>query len=193
MHSEPGNDVTQLLKAIDSGDDAAKEKLIELAYDELRALAASLMRSERAAHTLQPTALVHEAALKFFRADALRDMRGRAHFFGSMALAMRRILVDHARRSGALRRGGDQKRVPLDVVVDNLERAGRFRLIDLDEKLEQLQQMNRRQSDVVTLRFFGGLEMTEIAEQLDVSLSTVEKDWRVAKAWLRGQLVESGS
>jgi RNA polymerase sigma factor (TIGR02999 family) len=186
-NTSPG-EVTRLLKQLAAGDSRAKDRLIHLAYDELRDLADRLMRRERPDHTLQPTALVHEAALRVLGSEAKLQLDGRGAFFVAMATAMRRVLIDHARRRRADRRQGQRGRVPLDDVVDTLEDSHRLCLLDLDEALVDLEELNTRQSAVVTQRFFGGFELREIADHLSVSLSTVEKDWRLARAWLRRRL-----
>lgn len=183
-------DVTALLARIDRGDAAARDDLMGLVYGEFRAIAGNLMRQERAAHTLQPTALVHEAALRLLDGESVRRMKGRGYLFAAMTRAMRRILVDHARARAAACRGGNYQRVPLDTVVDAVENTGRVELVALDEALERLSELNARQAEVVTMRFFGGFEMAEIADTLEVSLSTVEKDWRLARAWLKTQMTE---
>jgi len=184
------SEVTQLLVQIDEGNDAAKQQLLEVAYEELRGLAAGFMRRERSNHTLQATALVNEAAMRLMSSDVLNSASSRAYFFGAMANAMRRILVDHARKSSALRRGGGERGVPLDVVVHTVEDDQGVDLVALNDALDQLAAASPRQSEIVVLRFFGGLSIPEIAEHLGVSQSTVEKDWRVARAWLRGTLDE---
>jgi RNA polymerase sigma factor (TIGR02999 family) len=188
MTTEPQGDITQLLARVGDGDEAAKERLLEAAYNELHALATDLMRRERPGHTLQPTALVHEAVLRLDSGGDLGQGRHRAYFFGAMAQAMQRILVEHARRRRALRRGGERRRVPLDEALDAIEQAHNLDMIDLDEALGLLETLNSRQATIVRLRFFVGLAMREIAEQLEVSMTTVEKDWRVARAWLRVRL-----
>jgi RNA polymerase sigma factor (TIGR02999 family) len=188
MSNEPRGDVTRLLEEIEAGNTGAVEKLFTVAYDELRALAGSLMRRERTEHTLQPTALVNEAALRLIQSDALSKLPNHSLFFGAMATAMRRVLVDHARRRGAARRTSGQDRVPLDDVIDGLQAQHKIDLLELEDALQQLESMNQRQSEVVVRRFFGGYALPEIAEQLDVSLSTVEGDWRIARSWLRRRL-----
>jgi RNA polymerase sigma factor (TIGR02999 family) len=185
--TSPG-EVTRLLKQLAAGDGRAKDQLIHLAYDELRDLADRLMRRERPDHTLQPTALVHEAALRVLGSDAKLQFDARGAFFGTMATAMRRVLIDYARRRRAERRQGERVRVPLDDVVEILEDSHRLNLLDLDEALVELENLDSRQSAVVVQRFFGGFELQEIADHLSVSLSTVEKDWRLARAWLRQRL-----
>jgi RNA polymerase sigma factor (TIGR02999 family) len=186
-------EVTRLIEQLAAGDGTAKESLIQVAYAELRDLAERFMRCERPDHTLQPTALVHEAALRVLQTDTVLQFAGRGAFFGAMATAMRRVLIDHARRRRAERRQGERHRVPLDELVHCLEESHRLRLTDLDAALKELEQLNPRQGAVVVRRFFGGFALSEIADHLDVSLSTVEKDWRLARAWLRKRLGESMS
>jgi len=181
-------EVTRLIEKLAEGDDTAKENLIHLAYEELRALAERLMKGERPNHTLQPTALVHEAAMRVLRTDAVLQFAGRGAFLGAMAIAMRRVLIDHARRRRAGRRQGKRCRVPLDDVVESLEESHRLKLLDLDDALAELERLNPRQGAVVVRRFFGGFTLPEIAEHLSVSLSTVENDWRLARAWMRQRL-----
>jgi RNA polymerase sigma-70 factor, ECF subfamily len=188
MPADSPGEMTRLLEQLAGGNGQAKEKLIDLAYLELRALADRLMRRERLDHTLQPTALVHEAALRVLQTDVNLQFDGRGAFFGAMATAMRRVLIDHARRRGAERRQGERRRVPLDELVETLEESHRLNLLDLDAALAELEQFNPRQGAVVVRRFFGGFALQEIADHLDVSLSTVENDWRLARAWLRGRL-----
>lgn len=188
MGEQIRGEVTQLLGRIDAGDGQAQADLLELVYEELRQVAGGFMRRERPDHTLQPTALANEAALRLLGQDALGKLHNRAHFFGAMAQAMRRVLVDHARAKNAQRRGGEHQRVVLELAIDLAEVGDQIDLLALDEALRKLESLNERQAKVVELRFFGGLSVPEIAEHLDVSVSTVEKDWRLARAWLRGQL-----
>lgn len=187
---DPRGEVTQLLEKIESGDDSARTRLLEVAYEELRSMAGQLMKRERADHTLQPTALLNEAALRLLNENALSRMANRSYFFGTMANAMRRVLVDHARARSVAKRGGGEAKVPLDIAIDILEQTHKFDLQEMDEALSELEKLDPRQAEIITLRFFGGFEMQAIADQLDVSLSTVEKDWRFARAWLRKQLRE---
>ena len=161
-------------------------KLMPLVYDELRRLAARYFRNERPDHTLQPTALVHEAYLKLVDHSRV-DWQGRTHFFAVSANAMRRVLVDYARGRQRQRRGGGQKKVLLDSQVAPLD----FSPVDMmaiDEALERLEQLDERQARVVELRFFGGLNVDEAAHELGVSKRTVEDDWTHAKAWMRTAL-----
>ena len=190
MPDEQQGEITQLLNQISAGEEGAKDALIDLAYQELRALAAGLMRHERPNHTLDPTAVVHEASLRLLKGDVLSKLPNRATFFSAMSTAMRRALVDHARQRHASRRQGEAEQMPLDEVLDALQETHGFDLLALEEALEQMETFNKRQCAVVVQRFFGGYEMKEIAENLDVSISTVEQDWRIARAWLRRQLSE---
>ena len=178
--------VTRLLNDINAGRTGAREELVPVVYDELRILAESYMRKERPGHTLQPTALVNEAWMKL--ADQTRvEWKGRAHFFGIAAQAMRRILVDHHRKRSAARRGGGGTSVtlvdgPAETFQDPLD------FIALDEALEELAELDPRAARIVELKFFGGLSVEETAEVLDVSTPTVKRDWRTAKAWLYQRL-----
>ena len=181
-------EISRLLVELQSGDSAARERLLSVAYEELRILAQGLMRRERQDHLLQPTALVHEAALRVFDRDVQQPIPNRSYLFAMMAHAMRRILVEHARQRDAARRGGSWERVPLDDVVESVEKTHGILLLDLEDSLHSLKELHPRSSEVVTLRFFGGLEFQDIAEHLGVSLSTVERDWRFARAWLRQRL-----
>jgi len=176
-----------------SGDASALDDLLPRVYDELRSLADAYMRRERAGHTLQPTALVHEAFLRLLRLPP-GSVQNRVHFFALAAQAMRRILADHARRHRAAKRGGSAVRVPLELVEGNPALAGstaaqpEVAADDLDSALEDLAKLDPRQSRVVELRFFGGLSIEETAEVLAVSPATVKRDWLVARAWLHREL-----
>jgi RNA polymerase sigma-70 factor (ECF subfamily) len=192
MSTRPG-DITKVLARIDAGESGAVAALMELAYDELHELAQALMRGQPAEHTLQPTALVNEAAIRLLGSGGLEAVRNRSYFFGAMCRAMRRVLVDHARRRLTERRGGGKRPqslsdTPLDATIDVIETERGIDLIELDEALARLQARSERQADVVTMRFFGGFEMREISEHLQVSLSTIEDDWRIARSWLRREL-----
>ena len=174
-----------LLGEIAAGSEASKERLVALVYDKLHRMASAMMPWERSNHTLQPTALVHEAYFKLFVGKPLQA-RNRAYFFGAAANAMRQVLIDYARRIAARPEG---KRIPLlDGILETARITHRVDVIDLDYALGQLKQMHARQWEVVTLRFFGGLQWTEIAACLNVSTSTVEKDWQAARAWLYARL-----
>ena len=179
-------DVTEILQDVRHGDKDAPARLMPLVYDELRRLADHYLRQERPDHTLQPTALVHEAYLKLV--DQTRvDWQNRAHFFGVAAQIMRRILVDHARRHRASKRGGFQQKMTLDEAVD-YSQSRELNLVALDDALNTLSHLDPRQSQIVELRFFGGLSIEETAEALNVSPATVKVDWSMAKAWLRREI-----
>lgn len=179
-------DVTRMLLDWSRGDARAAEQLFPLVYDELHRLAARQMRRERADHTLQATALVNEAYLRLVDQKRVH-WQNRAHFFGVAAQLMRRILIKHAERRHAAKRGAGQEELPLDetlIITD--ERAAD--LLALDRALNDLALLDERQSRVVELRFFGGLSVEEIGVVLGVSPATVKREWRVAKAWLYGAI-----
>lgn len=179
---------TLLLSRARDGDGSAAEALFPLVYAELRRLAGHYMAHQGAAHTLQPTALVNEAYLKLVDVDAAR-LSDRAHFFRLAASAMRSVLVDHARGKGRAKRGGDRLRVTLDQPLAGPAPDGEGHdLLDLDEALQRLADMDAQLATIVELRFFAGLGHTEIAAQLEVSTRTVERAWRVARAWLSNDL-----
>ena len=179
-------DVTQVLEQLAEGDKRAADKLLPLVYDEFRALARHYLAQERANHTLQPTALVHEAYMKLV--DQTRvDWQGKSHFFAVAAQAMRRILVDHARSRQRDKRGGGRARVVLDEAVA-LSPQKDEDVLALDEALEKLSGLDPRQAKVVDLRFFGGMNVEEVAQALGVSKRTVEGDWTFARAWLSREL-----
>jgi RNA polymerase sigma factor (TIGR02999 family) len=178
--------VTQLLHEWGHGNQTALEQLMPLVYAELHKMARRHMQQQNPGHTLQTTALIHEAYLRL-AGDSVKDWKNRDHFFGVAAKAMRHVLVDHARAKHAAKRGGAVRAVPLDEGVGTAgERmAG---LIALDEALTDLAKLHPRQSQVIELRFFGGLSVDETAEILKVSPETVMLDWRAAKAWLQREL-----
>jgi RNA polymerase sigma factor (TIGR02999 family) len=180
-------DVTMVLERARAGEAGARNQLMRLIYGELRQVAAGLMAGERPGHSLQPTALVHEAVLRLIGEEALTRAPNRRYVFAAAARAMRQILVDHARRRDAAKRGGGREEVPLDSVLERFDRRA-IDLVALDDALERLAALSPRQSQVVTLRFFGGYSVPEVAKLLDVSPSTVESDFRLARAWLRRQL-----
>jgi RNA polymerase sigma-70 factor (ECF subfamily) len=184
-------DVTQILQEVSGGDKDAPARLMPLVYDELRRLANHYLRQERSDHTLQPTALVHEAYLKLIDQSRV-DWQNRAHFFGVAAQSMRRILVDHARSHRASKRGGVQQKLTLDEAVDYSQPRD-IDLLALDDALNLLAKLDERQSRVVELRFFGGLTIEETAEALGVSPATVKVDWSMAKAWLRREISRTGT
>ena len=178
--------MTRLLgKWRESRDPEALDRLMPLVYDELRALASRRLRGERPDHTLQATALVHEAYARLV--EGAVDFADRAHFFALAATAMRRILVDYARRRGRAKRGGDLERVTLGE-ADATTSQGSEDLLALDEAIERLATLDERKARVVELHFFGGLTYEEVAAALEISESTVDRDLRMAKAWLASEL-----
>jgi RNA polymerase sigma-70 factor, ECF subfamily len=188
----PGQDVTLLLRAWRAGDPQAVETLMPLVYRELHLLAARHMAAERPGHLLQSTALVNEAFLKLVQQRV--DWQNRAHFFAIAASAMRRILVDHARQAHADKRGRAVAPVPLDLAPPVAAAAGldQVDLFSLDRALRKLEALDPQQARVVELRYFGGLTVEEAADVLDVSPTTVKREWAVARAWLVREL-EHGS
>jgi len=180
------NEVTQLLVAWSNGDSAARDALMPLVHEELRRLAHRYMRRERGNHTLQTSALVNEAYLRLIDQKDVH-WQNRAHFFGIAARIMRRILVDYARKRGFAKRGGDLQPVALDeAMIVSPERAAE--VVALDDALNCLAELDQRKSQIIELRFFGGLSIDETAEVLGVSSGTVMRDWTFAKAWLRREI-----
>jgi RNA polymerase sigma factor (TIGR02999 family) len=187
LGTERRGDLTAILNEARSGGAEARERLVRAIYAELRRTAGGLMRRERPGHTLQPSALVHEALLRLLDGDTLANIPNRRYLFAAAAQAMRQVLVEHARRRGARKRDGNRVRIPLDQVLAGFDEQG-LDVIALHEALERLARDHPRPAQVVTLRFFGGLSVPEVAESLEVSDTTIESDWRFARAWLRGQL-----
>jgi len=187
------NDVTQILCAIEQGDQHAASQLLPLVYDELRRLAAQRLAGEGAGHTLQATALVHEAYLKLVGPNAQQPWNGRIHFFAAAAEAMRRILIDHARRKHRARRGGGMKRVELDD-IDEIEmvaeRGEADKLLALDEALTRLAAADPRKAELVRLRYFAGLTLEQAAELLGISRATAARHWAFVRAWLYDAMTE---
>jgi RNA polymerase sigma factor (TIGR02999 family) len=179
------SDVTTALQDLHAGD--AQDRMLDLAYGELRRMAAGFLRRQPPDHAWEATELVHEAVARVLRADALGLTRTRAHFFAVAARTMRQLLVEHVRLRRARKRGGAWQRVPLDDLSDEVARR-RLDVLALHDALERLAAVHRRQSQVVTLRFFGGFSVGEVADQLGVSVSTVESDFRIARAWLHSRL-----
>lgn len=180
-----GDPVDVLLSAVTSGQPGSEAQLLALAYDELRAIAGTLFRHERADHTLQPTALVHDAFLKLVRG---RDTgwQSRAHFVAVAAKAMRQVLIDHARAKRSQKRSGKQKITLSGILLDDT--PAQHDLLDINATLERLAEIEPRQARVVEMRFFAGMTSREVALVLGVSERTVELDWRMARAWLRREL-----
>lgn len=176
---------TVLLRRVGEGDASARASLFDLVYGELHRLARGHMRHQAPAHTLQPTALVHEAWMRLVDPDAA--WKDREHFLSVASRAMRSVLVDHARRRGAKKRGGELARIPLDQALDLYQERAQD-LVGLDAALEKLFSEDAELGRVVELRFFGGLAMPEVAKVIGASLSTAERQWRLARAWLRAEL-----
>jgi RNA polymerase sigma factor (TIGR02999 family) len=187
VESSP-SEVTALLTQLSRGDKSVIERLMPLVYDELHRRAAGYMRQERSDHTLQPTALVHEAYLKLVE-QRETNFRNRVHFFAVAAKMMRRILIDHARARLSAKRGGEQNPISLED-ADNLRTDTPRGLLAVDEALKRLETLDPRQEQIVEMRFFGGLTVKETAEVLGVSTRTIEREWTIARAWLYVQLKE---
>lgn len=186
MPDRPPNEVTLLLREWSEGDAGALERLIPLVYRELQMLARAHLRDERAGHTLQPTALVHEAYLRLV--DQRRvTWQSRGHFFSVAAQMMRRILVDHARARLTEKRGQGVRAIGLDEAISTSPEADAA-LVSLDDALAALKSLDLRQCRIVELRYFAGLTLEETAEALDVSTATVKREWTLAKAWLRREV-----
>jgi RNA polymerase sigma factor (TIGR02999 family) len=181
------SDVTRILSLIDQGDAAAAAELLPLVYQELRKLAAAKLAHERSGQTLQPTVLVHEAYLRLVDVNSPRQWDGRGHFFAAAAEAMRRILVENARRKRSQKRGGGLRRVDLDVVRVQTENRHED-LLALDEALTRLEDRWPEKARLVKLRYFAGLTMPEAAQAMKVSLATAERYWTFARAWLHAHL-----
>jgi RNA polymerase sigma factor (TIGR02999 family) len=185
-HPSPPGKVTGLLLELSGGNRAVVDEMIPFLYQELKRIAAAQLRQERPGHTLQVTALVHEAYLKLV--DQRQDnWRNRAHFSGVAAQIMRRILLDYAKGRARGKRGGDIRKTSLDeALVVSYDRA--FELVEIDEALQRLETFDQRQAKVVEMRFFGGLSVQETAEALGVSEPTVKREWAMARAWLRREI-----
>jgi RNA polymerase sigma factor (TIGR02999 family) len=181
------NDVTQVLSAIEAGDSRAAEQLLPLVYDELRKLAASRMAHEQPGQTLSATALVHEAWLRLVPPGREIRWDGRGHFFAAAAEAMRRILIDRARHRNSLKAGGGQPRLDVNE-VDVAEPENEVDLLALDEALQKLERKHPRKAQLVKLRYFAGLTVSEAAATLGISVSTAENDWAYARGWLKLEL-----
>ncbi len=181
--------ITQLLKDWSEGNQAAQDELMPLVYEELRRQASQYLRKERQGHTLQTTALIHEAYLRLAGQNEI-EWQNRNHFFAIASTAMRRILVDHARTRHREKRGGNAEHIPLDDALMIGVSQKSVDLVALDEALVRLERLDPRQAKVVELRFFSGLTNEETAKVLAVSNATVRNDWAMAKAWLHGQLAK---
>ena len=184
------SDITLVLDAISRGETQAAEKLLPLEYQELRNLATARMLQESAGHTLQPTALVHEAWLRLV-GDGSQNWKSRAYFFGAAAEAMRRILVEHARRKARLKHGGGQQRLNIED-VDLAESAPDDKILLVDDALVQLESSYPERARVVVMKFFGGMTNKEVADTLEIGERSVDRHWVCAKAWLFQKLQDAG-
>ncbi len=191
MSKHPTEEITQLLLAWGKGDEGAFDRLMPLVYDEMRKIARRYMSRQRPDHTLQTTALVNEAYLRLIDSSKVQ-WQNRAHFYAISAQLMRRILVDFARARTNQKRGGGAQKVVLDEALTITSEPGAD-LIALDDALNELAKLDRRQSQIVELRYFGGLSEDETAEILDISARTVRRDWSLARAWLYRQLNQEES
>jgi RNA polymerase sigma factor (TIGR02999 family) len=181
------NEVTRILSAIEQGDPSAAEQLLPLVYEELRKLAAQKLGQEKAGQTLQATALVHEAYLRLVESEKAQHWNSRGHFFAAAAEAMRRILVEQARRKRTLKGGGAVQRVDL-AGIDPVVAGPTLDLLALNEALEKLAAKDPRKAELIKLRFFAGLTNEQVAQALGVATSTVDLDWAYAKSWLRVEM-----
>ncbi len=186
-----GESVSVLLRQLQEGDAAAREALFRTIYDQLRKMAQGLMRSERSDHTLQASALVHEAYLNLIQGDVIQTAENRRHLFGAAARAMRQVLIDHARGRAAKKRGGQLTQHPLDEILHQFETTHEVSFMDLESALHRLQAESPRQHEALQLRFFAGLTIPETAEVLGCAEGTVETDWRMARAKLHLWLAEN--
>lgn len=184
--------ITQLLHEVRSGGEDAMNELLPLVYDELRRLAGSYLRRERSDHTLQPTALVHEAYIRMMAAQAAMDWQDRAHFFGISARLMRQVLIDHARAKGRLKRGGEfLNQIDLDAAV-SFDARKELDALAIDEALTMLESLDERQARIVEMKFFAGMQIEEIGEVLKISPATVKREWSSAKLFLSQNLGTTG-
>ncbi len=189
MRGDPDSrEVSRILRTAGEGEPVDMSALLPLVYDKLRAIAARRMEAESAGHTLQATALVNEAYLRLVGDERL-DWSSKAHFYAAAADAMRRILIDHARMKGRAERGGSHRRLPLDV-LDLATRDNVEEILSVDEAVSRLEETDRRMGAVVKLRFYAGLSEGETAQALGISDRTVQREWALARAWLKRQLSE---
>ena len=184
-------DVTHLLQSIEQGDLQSSEKLLPLVYDELRSLAAQRMSQEKPGQTLSATALVHEAYLRLVAAEETQKWNGRGHFFAAAAEAMRRIVIENARQKRRVKRGGGRQRIDLDD-IGLVAPSRNVDILEIDEALTRLAGIDPLRANLVKLRFFAGLTMSEAAEALGISLATAERHWTFARTWLYANLSEDG-
>ncbi|MEO1618204.1 MAG: ECF-type sigma factor [Planctomycetota bacterium] len=179
------DEVTRVLGAIESGDEEATSELLPLVYQELRRLAGQKMSAEKASHTLQPTALVHEVFLRLVGGESQQSWKGRAHFFGAAAESMRRILIESARKRNAEKRGGQWQRNELDHIDASIDPDDSETLLALDEALIALEKQDVDLAKLVELRYFAGMTVDQTAELMNVSPRTVKRNWAFARAWLK--------
>jgi RNA polymerase sigma factor (TIGR02999 family) len=186
------SEVTQILSAIAHGEPTAAEKLLPLVYDELRQLAAARLADEKPGQTLQPTALVHEAYLRLVAGTKAQNWNSRGHFFAAAAEAIRRILIENARRKGRLRRGGDVRKESIDATEPAVAAStDPVDVLALSDALDRLAAASPRRAELVKLRYFAGMTVPEVARHLGISQSTAEADWTYAKAWLKREMGNS--
>lgn len=183
------SEATRILCSISDGDRSGTDRLLEIVYDDFRRLAQSYLQPETLSNTLQPTAIVHEAYLKLIDHGQV-DWRGRSHFFAVGAKAMRQIIVDHARRRSAGKRGGGRQRITLDDRITISARRDED-VLAIDDALEKLNEIDPQRAKIVELRFFGGLTNDEVAEAMELSTRTVSRQWASTRAWLRRELAET--
>jgi RNA polymerase sigma-70 factor (ECF subfamily) len=190
MQRPQSNQVTRLLLDWSTGDRAALDELMPLVYQELRKLASAYLRGERPDHTLQPTALIHEAYLRMIGHD-MPQWQSRAHFFGVAARLMRQILVEHARTRHAVKRGGDRQKISLDDAPEVVVQGDAAGLLALDSALTKLAAFDERRSRILEMRAFGGMSVEETAATLGVSEATIKREMRLAQAWIRRELEQT--
>lgn len=182
------SDVTQILSQIEHGDPSAAEQLLPLVYEELRKLAAAKLAHEKPGQTLQPTALVHDAYLRLVDVEKAQHWNSRGHFFGAAAEAMRRILVESARRKKRLRHGGEREHIDIEIADPGVEGESRVDLLALDDALKALASKHSEKAQLVKLRFFAGLTLAEAAEASQLPIATADRHWKFARAWLAREL-----
>ena len=187
------SDVTQILSKIESGDQQASEKLLPLVYDELRKLAAARMAGERPDHTLQATALSPQAYLRLVDVEQTKHWNSRGHFFSAAAEAMRRILVESARRKGAEKRGGDRRRVDIDEALEQTITAGPQHVLELNDLIERLAEDDAETAELVKLRVFAGLSVVDAGKTLGLSQAAAYRNWEFACVWFSAWFEESNS
>ena len=187
MNQQAQSEITQMLIELTDGNQDVVDQILPHIYDELKRLASSYLRRERVNHTLQPTALVHEAYMKLIDQKRVH-WQNRAHFFGIAAQVMRRILMDHARKHQADKRGGEAEKLPIeeDILIVSHDKSAE--LVALDDALQDLAAIDEQKAKIVELRYFGGLSIEETAEVMGVSVPTINRQWRMAKAWLYSQI-----